>query len=42
MKKSTLGHVALEFPPRADSPSTTWRLACFLVATVQAPGGALA
>ena len=26
---------------RADSPSATWRLACFLCTAVQAPDGAL-
>jgi hypothetical protein len=42
MKKTTLVLVALGFPPRADNPSATWHLACFLLATVQTPGGALA
>jgi len=27
---------------RADNPSATWRLACFLCAAVQAPSDALA
>jgi hypothetical protein len=42
MKKTTLDTWCLGSLLMADIPSATWSFGCFLLATVQVPGGALA